>query len=78
MVNLPILFVIIYALCIVVFFLIPKQAFISLIQRDIDKDFDVDNLKKVNPYALNYYRLVLLVAAIVAALIPFILKVIFY
>ena len=78
MITLPILFVVVYAISIVIFFVIPKKAFISFIKRDMDKDFDVNNLKKVNPYALNYYRIVLLGAAIVAALITFILKVIFY
>lgn len=78
MITLPILFVVVYAICILVLFVVPKKAFISLIKRDMDKDFDVHNLKKINPYALNYYRIVLGGAAIIAALITFILKVIFY
>jgi len=78
MITLPILFVTVYAIFIAVFLLIPKKAFIRLIRRDMDKDFNPNNLKNVNTYSLNYYKIILLGAAISAGIITFILKLVFY
>ena len=78
MITLPALFVIVYVACIIVFLLLPKKAFLTIIKRDMDKDFNPNNFRTINTYAKGYYSIIVLGAGICAALITFLLKLIFY
>jgi hypothetical protein len=78
MITLPALFIAVYAICIVAFLMMPKKAFVNVIKRYMDKNFNFNDFKNINTTAVNYYRIVLLGAVITAALITFVLKEIFY
>lgn len=67
------IFIIVYMVTVVVFLWMPKTGFDNIIKRDFDKDFDPKRMKDV-----GYYRMVILGGGIVAGVITFLTKIIFY
>ena len=75
--NLAILFVIVYIATVTIFLLMPKKAFHSLIRKDIDKDFKPEG-KSIVYRGVGYWRMVILGGGLVAAVLTFLIKIIFY
>lgn len=73
MISLPTLFVVIYAITVIVFLFMPKKRFNNLIERDIYKDFAARK-----PKDIGYYRIVIAGGAIFASVITLLIKVICY
>jgi len=78
MIALPVLFISVYMVCIAIFLVMPKKAFIEIIRKYIDKDFSPNNFKSISTTTIEYYKILVGGAAITAALITFISKLIFY
>ncbi len=78
MISLSLMFIIIYVITVVVFLVMPKKALLKMVRRDLGKNFNPNNLKSVNTYALGYYKLIILGGAVVATIITLILKLLFY
>ena len=75
--NLATLFIIVYITTVIIFLLMPKTAFDNLIRRDMDKDFKPED-KGFVYRGVNYWRMIILGGGIVAALLTFLIKLIFY
>lgn len=75
--NLTTLFIIVYIVTVMIFLLMPKRAFHNLIRRDMDKDFKPED-KGFVYRGVSYWRMVIFSGGIVAALLTFLIKVIFY
>jgi hypothetical protein len=75
--NLATLFIIVYIATVIIFLLMPKRAFYSLIRRDMDKDFKPED-KGFVYRGVGYWRMVILGGGIVAAVLTFFIKIIFY
>jgi hypothetical protein len=75
--NLATLFIIIYIATVMIFLLIPKGAFHNLIRRDMDNDFKPEG-KGFVYRGVGYWRMVILGGGIVAAVLTFLIKLIFY
>lgn len=75
--NLATLFIIVYIATVMLFLLMPKRAFHNLIRRDMDKDFKPED-KGFVYRGVGYWRMVILGGGIVAAVLTFFIKIIFY
>ncbi|MBI2272387.1 MAG: hypothetical protein HYU70_01215 [Bacteroidetes bacterium] len=75
--NLATLFIIVYIVIVIIFLLMPKRAFHNLIRRDIDKDFKPEN-KGFVYRGVGYWRMVILGGGIVAVILTFFIRLIFY
>lgn len=75
--NLATLFIIVYLATVMIFLLMPKRAFHNLIRRNMDKDFKPED-KGFVYRGVGYWRMVILGGGIVAAVLTFLIKHIFY
>jgi hypothetical protein len=75
--NLGSLFIIIYIATVIIFLLMPKRAFHNLVRRDMDKDFKPEG-KGFVYRGVGYWRMIILGGGIVAVLLTFLIKLIFY
>jgi hypothetical protein len=75
--QLPYLFLVIYIIIVIVFLWMPKKGFDKVIRKYMDSDFKPE--KKTFAYrGVQYYRIVILGAGIVAAILTLLMKVLFY
>lgn len=75
--SLVTLFIIVYIATVMIFLLMPKRTFHNLIRRDMDKDFKPEG-KGFVYRGVGYWRMVILGGGIVAAILTFFIKIIFY
>lgn len=75
--NLAALFIIVYIATVMIFILMPKRAFHNLIKRDMDKDFKPEE-KGFVYRGVGYWRMVIFGGGVVAVVLTFLIKLIFY
>lgn len=75
--NLSTLFIIFYIATVIILLLLPKRAFHNLIRRDMDKDFQPE-YKGFVYRGVGYWRIIILGGGIIAALLTFLIKLVFY
>jgi hypothetical protein len=75
--QLQYLFIIIYIITVTIFLLMRKKGFDNVIQKYMDKDFKPEN-KGFVYRGVQYYRMVILGGGIVAALLTFFIRIVFY
>lgn len=75
--NLATLFIIVFIATVIIFLLMPKRAFHNMIRRDLDHDFKPDG-KGFVYRGVGYWRMVILGGGIIAAILTFLIKIIFY
>jgi hypothetical protein len=75
--QLKYLFIIIYVITVTIFLLVPKRGFDNVIKKYMDEDFKPEKRGFVYR-GVQYYRMVILGAGIVAGLLTFFIRIIFY
>lgn len=74
--SLATLFIIVYIATVIIFLLMPKRAFHNIIRRDMDLDFKPEG-KGFVYRGVGYWRMVILGGGIIAAILTFLIKIIF-